>query len=638
MQQQTAVRADGEALVHQVDELTALYRLTNHLYRARSLHDIHDAALEAILGTLGCSRASLLLFDEAGVMQFVGWRGLSDSYRAAVKGHSPWNPKTVDPDPIFIGDIDLADEPEWLKARIKAEGIRALAFIPLIVQGALIGKFMTYYDRSHAFAPHEIDLAVTIARQIGFALERAGAEQARRAAEAELRESEERFRLMSENAPVMIWMSHPDGSCLHLNRMLRAFWKVEEEQLATFDWQRTLHPEDAPEIARLMTEAIAAQANVRLKGRYLNAEGRYRVLETNAQPRFSPKGEYLGMIGVNVDITEREQTERELRDSEERFRLAVEAAPSGMIMADAEGRIVMVNAQAAKLFGYGRGELVGQPVDLLVPPRYQQGHPQHRANYHRYPAARPMGDGRELFARRKDGTEMPVEISLSSMKTAKGIMTLAAVVDIGSRKRADAQRELLLAELNHRVKNTLAVVQGIARQTFRASNASSEARKAFEGRLFALSVAHSLLTRSNWEDASLEQLATDTLKVGIPNQARVALSGPPVVLPPKEAVAIVLALHELCTNAVKYGALSNDTGRIDLGWSRSDDEHPRLKLVWREHGGPLVSPPEHRGFGSFLLERTLAQDLDGSVTAEFRPEGLVCSIDAPLPNQSGSPR
>jgi two-component sensor histidine kinase len=248
-----------------------------------------------------------------------------------------------------------------------------------------------------------------------------------------------------------------------------------------------------------------------------------------------------------------------------------------------------------------------------------------------------MGAGRDLFARRKDGSEVPVEIGLSSMKTVDGPMTLAAVVDISSRKRADLQRELLLAELNHRVKNTLAVVQGIAHQTFKDSDASHEARTAFEGRLFALSVAHSLLTQANWENASLEELATDALNVGAPNRARVSLSGPPVLLPPKEAVAIVMALHELCTNAVKYGALSNDTGRIELGWNRAEGHEPRLKLVWREHGGPAVSPPKRRGFGSLLLERTLAQDLDGSVTTEFHPEGLVCSIDAPLPSNGGGP-
>jgi two-component sensor histidine kinase len=105
-----------------------------------------------------------------------------------------------------------------------------------------------------------------------------------------------------------------------------------------------------------------------------------------------------------------------------------------------------------------------------------------------------------------------------------------------------------------------------------------------------------------------------------------------VLLPPREAVAIVMALHELCTNAVKYGALSNDTGEIELAWNGTHRADRRLELVWREHGGPAVSPPVRRGFGSLLLERTLAQDLDGAVALDFLPEGLVCRIEAPLPN------
>jgi two-component sensor histidine kinase/CheY-like chemotaxis protein len=198
-------------------------------------------------------------------------------------------------------------------------------------------------------------------------------------------------------------------------------------------------------------------------------------------------------------------------------------------------------------------------------------------------------------------------------------MTLAAVVDISGRKRAEAQRELLLAELNHRVKNTLAVVQGIAHQSFKETD--PEARKAFEGRLVALAVAHNLLTRANWESASLEQLAADTLHTSGPNGERVSLSGPQVLLPPREALALAMALHELCTNAVKYGALSNDAGRITLEWRRTADPQGRLKLVWREAGGPPVSPPKRRGFGSLLLDRTLAHDLDGTVTMEFKPQG-----------------
>lgn len=619
----------GVALASQVDGLSALYRLTDRLYRGRSLADVYDAALDAIVTTQGCSRASILLFDEAGVMSFVAWRGLSEGYRKAVQGHSPWKPGQRDPQPIFVADIERTEEPDWIKATIKAEGIRGLAFVPLVCHGEVVGKFMTYYKRPHDFAEHEINLAVTIGRQVGFSLERARAEAARRAAEEELRESEERFRLMSEHAPVMIWLSGVQGECLHLNQMLRSFWNVEEDAIDRFDWQDMMHPDDAPEIGRLMGGALAKHESVTIKGRYRDSQGRYRIMQTDARPRFSARGEFLGMIGVNVDVTEREEAERQLRESEERFRLAVEAAPSGMVMTDSEGRIVMVNAHAEELFGYKRDELAGQMVERLVPTRFQASHPAYRRTYGMQPQARPMGAGRDLFARRKDGTEVPVEIGLSPITTSEGTMTLAAVVDISGRKRAEAQRELLLAELNHRVKNTLAVVQGIAHQSFKETD--PEARKAFEGRLVALAVAHNLLTRANWESASLEQLAADTLQVGSPNGERVSLSGPQVQLPPREALAMAMALHELCTNAVKYGALSNDAGRITLEWRRTADPQGRLKLVWCEAGGPPVSPPKRRGFGSLLLDRTLAHDLDGTVTMDFKPQGLVCSIDAPLP-------
>jgi PAS domain S-box-containing protein len=484
------------------DELAALFRLTDNLYRARTTSQVYEAALDAIIATLGCRRASVLLFDDAGVMSFVAWRGLSDGYRAAVNGHSPWKQGERDPQPIFVSDIEETDEPAWIKDVIARENVTGLAFIPLVAQGGVIGKFMTYYDDRHDFDGHEIELAVAIARQLGFSIERMRAEEARKTAEAELRASEERFRLMVEEAPVMIWISDRVGRCVHLNSRLRTFWGVSKERVADFDWSGTLHPEDAGEVRRQIEGAIARQASATMRGRYKNAAGEYRILETDARPYFSEKAEFRGMIGVNVDITDRTQ--------------------------------------------------------------------------------------------------------------------------------ADEHRDLLLEELNHRVKNTLAVVQGIAYQTFKGTDAAGQARNAFEGRLLALAAAHSILTQSRWESASLGRLAKNALQAVGASGERVSLSGPMVLLRPKEALAMAMALHELCTNAVKYGALSNDAGAISVEWTVDEGSEPRLRLRWRERGGPRVEAPKRRGFGSRLIEQTIRQDLDGQVSLEFDPAGLMCSIDATL--------
>jgi two-component sensor histidine kinase len=198
------------------------------------------------------------------------------------------------------------------------------------------------------------------------------------------------------------------------------------------------------------------------------------------------------------------------------------------------------------------------------------------------------------------------------------------------RDEAERARELLVAELNHRVKNTLSIVQAIAVQTFKSNGGSSDAWPAFEGRLLALGRAHSLLTQTNWENASLEDLAALILQAHGANRVRVGLKGPSISLSPKQALSIGLALHELSTNAMKYGALSNSSGRIDVTWERIDAGEPRLRLSWRETGGPSVKPPNRAGFGSFLPQRVLGEDLNGEVNVRFDPAGLFCLLETPL--------
>jgi len=438
-----AVAGTSDLPMRREAELAALFRLTDRLFRARKAGDIYNASLDAITSTMSCKRASILLFDANGVMKFVAQKGLSASYVAAVEGHSPWRPGQAQPDPIFIEDIDDTNEPEYIKEVIKRENIHGLAFLPLISQGVVIGKFMTYYEQPHKFAPVEIELAVTIAKQLGFAVERFRAEAARKKSAEELRESEERFRLMSEYAPVMIWMSDAKGVCLHLNRMQREFWNVEEDALADFDWRSSMHPDDMPEIVKRMSEALANKTSITVEGRYRNAQGSYRILHTDARPRFSPDGELLGMIGVNVDITERkeaEQLRREMIDAD-RYRTLVEAITDyAVYLLDPNGNVASWNAGAKRFKGYAASEIIGQNFSIFYTAEDQAAHLPKSA------LAIAAKEGKfetEGWRVRKDGSRFWTHVVIDAIRNSSGnLMGFAKITrDLTERKEAEDEKK-----------------------------------------------------------------------------------------------------------------------------------------------------------------------------------------------------
>jgi len=200
--------------------------------------------------------------------------------------------------------------------------------------------------------------------------------------------------------------------------------------------------------------------------------------------------------------------------------------------------------------------------------------------------------------------------------------------DITDRKRAEEQRDLLVNELEHRVKNTLSIVQSIAAQTFRNSGVDAAVQRAFEARLITLSNVHGVLTQRGWDSTDLHDVVSAALR---PHAAlereRFTVAGPALRLGPKSAVALSMAVHELCTNAIKYGALSAESGHVAIEWREEDG---RLRWQWRERGGPPVAIPTRTGFGSRMIERALAMQLSGTVTLDYQATGLVCTIDAPM--------
>jgi two-component sensor histidine kinase len=209
--------------------------------------------------------------------------------------------------------------------------------------------------------------------------------------------------------------------------------------------------------------------------------------------------------------------------------------------------------------------------------------------------------------------------------------------EIAERRQAEQHRQLLMNELNHRVKNTLATVQSIAAQTLRAAGLEAAARQALDARLVALSNAHNLLMEENWVGATLQEVVEAALRPHeTPDAPRFRVAaGPDIRLSPKTALALAMALHELSTNAVKHGALSQPGGRVELSWEmRPNGGETHFLMQWRERGGPPVSPPRKAGFGTRLIERGLAAELGGTVRLAYEAEGLVCTIEGVLPRMA----
>ena len=199
------------------------------------------------------------------------------------------------------------------------------------------------------------------------------------------------------------------------------------------------------------------------------------------------------------------------------------------------------------------------------------------------------------------------------------------------RQRQARHLQLLVDELNHRVKNTLAIVQGLAQQTFRGAAATDDARDAFNGRLAALAAAHDVLTREHWETADVADIIRQSLDAHGARSHRFVIQGPPVRLQPQTAVTLAMVMHELCTNAAKYGALSNDLGQVNVTWRRQEDPTPRMLLQWQEIDGPAVAPPSRRGFGSRMISRALVAEPGGDVQLHFHEQGVVCEMTVALP-------
>jgi PAS domain S-box-containing protein len=674
--------ADGSAAATRVAE--ELYRFTERLYRAETQHDVYEAALDIITRALGCRRASILLFDDAGIMRFAAWRGLSDGYRRALEGHSPWTRDAKEPQPVCIEDIEGASFPEALKETIKAEQIGALAFVPLVANTVLIGKFMTYYAARHAFSDAELALSLTIARQFGFSLERRRAEEALRETQRQLESELAATRQLHQISTQLTQASNPEALyekileaattimrsdfasmqmlCPERGELrLLAHRGFDPAAAARWEWVR---PGSGTSCSMAMDSGCRSIVpDIELNDFIARSADLEPLRQTGIRamqstPLFSRAGGLLGMISTHwrrshepserdlrlldvvarqaADLIERRQAELALAERNIQLALAGKAALVGSYAYDAGTETMQISEGYVAIHGFpegsteiGRSECLAgvHPDDIgRVEEARSEAFRACRREYGvEYRITRPGGEMRWVETR--------CFIAYSGEGRADRVIGVS--IDITERKRVEEQQRKLLAELDHRVKNVLATVQAVATHTMQASSSMEQFASALDGRIRSMGSTHELLSHRRWLGIPLAELVEREL-APYATGSNTDIGGPEVTLSAEASQTIGMVLHELATNAAKHGALSVPSGRVAIRWCLPHNgASDRLVLAWRETGGPAVAPPSRSSYGMHVVRDLIPYELGGTVEHVLAPEGAQCHMEFPLARLNG---
>ncbi|NGM23880.1 PAS domain-containing protein [Roseomonas stagni] len=452
-----------------------------------------------------------------------------------------------------------------------------------------------------------------------------------RQVEAALRESEARFRLMADAVPQIVWITDATGRMEFFNRQFTDYTGAPHRSMAPAEVAAGfIHPEDGMAVVGAFQAALEKGTPFEIEHRIRSSAGEWRWFLARAEPYRDPAtGQIIRWFGASVDIHDRKLAEAALRESEARWRGLFERMQEGVqlneLIRDETGRAVdmiflQVNAAWERQTGLSRQAVVGRRASAVIPPEEAAFWAGTMAGVIESGEARHVERFVEALGRWYEVVVYPVEAGRAA----------ALVTDVTARKAEAERQALLMREVDHRAKNALAVVEAALRLT-QAPDVASFQQTAL-GRVSALARAQTLLSQDRWHGADLRALVEGELAAFVGNAGpRAVVEGARVVLPPGAAQPIAMALHELATNAVKYGALSRPEGRVAIGWRVKDGSRGVLCLDWVETGGPCVDgAPTRRGFGSRVLDATVRGQLSGGVTVEWRETGLVCGMEVPL--------
>ena len=606
-----------DALARRMEEQSALSAFTEAMQHARSPEQVHEAALDAILRALHCDRAAILLSDGAGMMRFVAARDLSPDYQRAVEGHSPWAPEAEQPAPVRIDDVARADLPEPLKERIQAEGIRACAFIPLLLNRRLFGKFMAYFDTPHAFTEAEIGVALILARQLGFGLERMRTEHAAQRLAAIVESSED--AIISKNL---------DGVIQTWNGGAERIFGYKPHEIVGRPVNVLIPDDRQDEEPKILARIRVGERVDHFETIRRHKDGHPIDISLTISPIRDEWGRIIGASKIAREITERKEAEARQRESEQQLKDLLAAIPAAIYTTDAQGRVTYFNDKAVELAG--RVPVIGSDEWCVTWKLYwPDGTP---LPHDQCPMAIALKEGRairdaEAVAERPDGTRVPFIPYPTPLRDAKGRITGAInmLVDISERKQAETQQRILLNELNHRVKNNMQMLTSLLASAARKTQ-HAEAKQVLgeaSDRLAAMAAAQRVLygttAATRFDGQEFLNAVCKTAQHAFPAGIEIACRSDVGPMLNDAAMPLALILNELLTNAVKHG-MKDRPGTIDVALERDGNG---FRLTVQDEGPGFDLDAVVRRSSGLQLVQGLARQLRGRFEARRDPARCI---------------
>jgi PAS domain S-box-containing protein len=419
--------------------------------------------------------------------------------------------------------------------------------------------------------------------------------------------------------PAIIWTCDEVGSCTQLSRAWQNFTGLTSQEGLGWGFTEAVHPDDHGAIAAAFKQAKTQLVNYQVEYRLRHANGGYRWVLDTATPELDDDGRFKGLVGAIVDNEARKQAEQTLLERERELRLVTDTVPVLIAHVDNSERYVFANSTYFDWYGLRPEQIVGKTIaELLGPEAYEK----RKAFIH----AALRGDrvSYDATVKLKDGSSRTVETvyvpNICSSGNVDGF--IAVVSDISERRRSQEHLDLVMRELKHHMRNLLTLVQGLSSQTFRRERPLPEAMESFHGRLHALAAASDAITPQNVSAADIEDIVRNIVApYREAGNDPFDIEGSSYKLSTTVATSFAMAIHELCTNAMKYGALSSSQGRVTIKWGVSDGA---FVLDWIETGGPQVVATDKAGFGSTLLRSAFNSQPGSSTELRFEPSGVQC--------------